>query len=123
MGDINFPTPFRMFVKEASTALISIILTLSIFFIPSNVLAEQDEILIEGNITWEGEMVLDDDIIIANGASLTITNSEIIASGEVEVFVDSKSSLIIEDSKFISENPPSYLVGFGYAPPATKPEK
>ena len=114
MGDINFPTPFRMFVKEASTALISIILTLSIFFIPSNVLAEQDEILIEGNITWEGEMILDDDIIIANGASLTITNSEIIASGEVEVFVDSKSSLIIEDSKFISENPPSYLVGFGY---------
>ena len=92
MGDINFPTPFRMFEKEASTALIYIILTLSIFFIPSNVLAEQDEILIEGNITWEGEMILDDDIIIANGASLTITYSEIIASGEVEVFVDSKSS-------------------------------
>ena len=51
MADINFPTPFRMFVKEASTALISIILTLSIFFVPSNFLAEQDEILIEGNIT------------------------------------------------------------------------
>ena len=114
MGDINFPVCFRENVKEASTVLISIIFTLSLLFIPSQVMAEQDDILIEGNITWEGQMVVDDDIIVANGASLTITNSEIITSGEVEVFVDSSSSLVIEGSKFISENSPSYLVGFGY---------
>jgi len=101
-------------MNETSTAIISGIISIFLLIIPSSVLAEDNDILIEGNITWEGEMLLEDNIIVSNGASLKISNSEIIASDGVSIFVDSSSSLIIENSNFVAENYPNHLVGFGY---------
>ena len=105
-------------MKEVSTVIMTGIITLSVLLIPIPMMAEENDILIEGNMTWEGVMRIENDIHVANGASLKILNSEIFAtstsSDGIEIFVDNESSLVIENSRFINENPPNYLVGFGY---------
>ena len=51
-------------MKEVSTVIMTGIITLSVLLIPSPMMAEENDILIEGNITWEGEMLIEEDILV-----------------------------------------------------------
>ena len=51
---------------------------------------------------------------VLNGGSLSLVGSHLSVSSNVQIFVDSSSSLRLVDSDIASESPPGGLAGFGY---------
>jgi len=87
--------------------------------IPSNAVADSNDIIVESELTWDQSMTLSNNIRVVNGGVLNLESSD----GEktefsidigVEIFVDKDSRINIRDSKVVSSQPPSGLVGFGY---------
>ena len=94
--------------------LMCLILIFSVSAIPSNSVAEGDDIIIESNMTWSDEVTLTQNVRIVNGGSLSFVNSQVEISNEVSIYVDSTSSLNLENSELSASHPPSGLAGFGY---------
>ncbi len=86
----------------------------SVSIIPSNAVAEGDDIIIESDMTWSDDMTLSQNVRVVNGGSLSFVNSQVDISNGVEIYVDPTSSLTIENSELSSIQPPSGLAGFGY---------
>jgi hypothetical protein len=87
--------------------------------LPANVVADSDDIIVESELTWDQSMTLSNNVRVVNGGILNLETSD----GEisefsidigVEIFVDKDSRINIRDSKVVSLQPPSELVGFGY---------
>ncbi len=94
--------------------MLCLILLFSVSIIPSNAVAEGDDIIIESDMTWSDDMTLSQNVRVVNGGSLSFVNSQVDISNGVEIYVDPTSSLTIENSELSSIQPPSGLAGFGY---------
>ena len=94
--------------------MLCLILLFSVSIIPSNAVAEGDDIIIETDMTWSDDMALSQNVRVVNGGSLSFVNSQVDISNGVEIYVDPTSSLTIENSELSSIQPPSGLAGFGY---------
>lgn len=73
-----------------------------------------DDMLIESDITWTEGQNIDGVVKILDGGKLTIIDSEIIFSPESSLEIDKGGLLVLEQTKFTSENIPSDLKGYGY---------
>ena len=91
-----------------------LVLLFSVAFIPCNAVAEGDDIIIESNISWSDDMTLSQNVRVVNGGSLSLVNSQVDISNGVNIYVDSTSSLTLENSGLSASQPPSGLAGFGY---------
>ena len=94
--------------------MLCIMIFFSVAFIPGNSVAEDDDIIIESNMTWSGEMTLSQNVRVINGGSLSFANSQVDISNGVKIYVDSTSLLTLENSGLSAIEPPSGLAGFGY---------
>tara|TARA_Y100001970_G_scaffold91206_1_gene115057 strand:+ start:1437 stop:3134 length:1698 start_codon:yes stop_codon:yes gene_type:complete len=101
-------------MKERNPIMLCLILLFSVSIIPSNAVAEGDDIIIESDMTWSDDMTLSQNVRVVNGGSLSFVNSQVDISNGVEIYVDPTSSLTIENSELSSIQPPSGLAGFGY---------
>ena len=94
--------------------LLTAVLLLSVSLLSMNATAEGDEIIIESDMTWSDDMDLSQNVRVLNGGSLSMIDSQVTVSSNVQIFVDSSSSLRLVDSHISSDSPPSGLAGFGY---------
>tara|TARA_B100000683_G_scaffold72098_1_gene70608 strand:- start:5 stop:1780 length:1776 start_codon:yes stop_codon:yes gene_type:complete len=101
-------------MRKMKVGLLITILLLSVSVFSTNASAEGDDIIIESDMTWSGDMSLSQNVRVLNGGSLSLVDSDMIVSNNVQIFVDSSSSLILIDSDISSDSPPSGLAGFGY---------
>ena len=101
-------------MSKVEATLLIMALIMSVSMISINVTAEGDDIIIESDMTWNDEMSLSQNVRVLNGGSLNLVDSQLTISNNVQIFVDSSSSLRIVDSDISSDSPPSGLAGFGY---------
>ena len=101
-------------MNRKNPILLCLILLFSVSLIPSNAVAEGDDIIIESEMTWSDDMTLSQNVRVVNGGSLSFVNSKVDISNGVNIYVDSTSSLTIENSGLSAIQPPSGLAGFGY---------
>ena len=113
-GDIHVPLPRRDVMKKRNPIKLCLILLFSVSIIPSNAVAEGDDIIIESDMTWSDDMTLSQNVRVVNGGSLSFVNSQVDISNGVGIYVDSTSSLNMENSGLSAIQPPSGLAGFGY---------
>jgi len=101
-------------MNRRNPIMLCLVLLFSVAFIPSSAVAEGDDIIIESNMTWSNDMTLSQNVRVVNGGSLSFVNSQVDISSGVNIFVDSTSSLSLENSGISASQPPSGLAGFGY---------
>ena len=101
-------------MNRRNPIMLCLVLLFSVAFIPSNAVAEGDDIIIESNMTWSDDMTLSQNVRVVNGGSLSFVNSQADISNGVNIYVDSSSSLFLENSGLSASQPPSGLAGFGY---------
>ena len=104
----------RALMRKMEAKLLTVVLLLSVSLLSINVTAEGDEIIIESDMTWSDDMSLSQNVRVLNGGSLSLVDSHLTISSNVQIFVDSSSSLRLVDSDISSDSPPSELAGFGY---------
>ena len=97
---------------EAKLLIAILLLSVSVFSMSAS--AEGDDIVIESDMTWSDDMALSENVRVVNGGSLSLVDSRFTVSNNVQIFVDSSSSLRLIDSHITSDNPPDGLAGFGY---------
>ena len=101
-------------MSRRNPIMLCLLLLLSVAFIPSNAVAEGDDIIVESDMTWSDDMTLSQNVRVVNGGSLSFVNSQMDIANGVEIYVDQTSSLTIENSGLSAMQPPSGLAGFGY---------
>ena len=101
-------------MSRRNPIMLCLLLLLSVAFIPSNAVAEGDDIIVESDMTWSDDMTLSQNVRVVNGGSLSFVNSQMDIANGVEIYVDQTSSLTIENSGPSAMQPPSGLAGFGY---------
>ena len=101
-------------MNRRNPIMLCLILLFSVSIIPSNAVAEGDDIIIESDMTWSDDMTLSQNVRVVNGGSLSFVNSQVDISNGVGIYVDSTSSLNMENSGLSAIQPPSGLAGFGY---------
>lgn len=74
----------------------------------------RDTLLIESDITWTEDQVIDGDVRVLNGGMLTIIDAEITFSSESSLIIDDGGAVVLEGSTFTSEKIPTDLAGYGY---------
>ena len=104
----------RALMRKMEVKLLTVVLLLSASLFSINVTAEGDDIIIESDMTWSDDMSLSQNVRVLNGGSLSLVDSHLTVSSNVQIFVDSSSSLRLVDSDISSDSPPSELAGFGY---------
>ena len=97
---------------EAKLLIVVLLLSVSVFSMSAS--AEEGDIVIESDMTWSDDMSLSQNVRVVNGGSLNLVDSHFTISNNVQIFVDSSSSLKLVDSDIISDSPPDGLAGFGY---------
>ena len=105
---------YGLSMNRRNPIMLCIMLFFSVAFIPGNSVAEDDDIIIESNMTWSDEMTLSQNVRVINGGSLSFVNSQADISNGVKIYVDSTSLLTLENSGLSAIEPPSGLAGFGY---------
>ncbi|MBI87503.1 MAG: hypothetical protein CMB67_00525 [Euryarchaeota archaeon] len=113
-GDIHVPVSWRVIMDRSKSIMIGLILLASLVVTSTNVYADDEDIIIESNMTWSSDMTLSQNVRVMNGGSLSIIDSQVNISNGVGIYVDSSSSLSLENSGLSSINAPSGLAGFGY---------
>ena len=108
------PLQDEVAMNRRNSIMMCLVLLFSASVIPSNAVAEEDDITIESNMTWSDDMTLSKNVRVVNGGSLSFVDSQVDISNGVNIYVDSTSSLTLENSRLIASQPPSGLAGFGY---------
>ena len=85
-------------MSKLEATLLTMVLIISVSMFSINVTAEGDDIIIESDMTWNDEMSLSQNVRVLNGGSLNLVDSQLTISNNVQIFVDSSSSLRIVDS-------------------------
>ena len=101
-------------MNRRNPIMMCLILLFSVVIFPANAVAEGDDIIIESNMTWSDDMTLSQNVRVVNGGSLTFVGSQVNISNGVNIYVDSTSSLELENSRLMAAQPPVGLAGFGY---------
>ena len=101
-------------MNRRNPIMMCLILLFSVVIFPANAVAEGDDIIIESNMTWSDDMTLSQNVRVVNGGSLTFVGSQVNISNGVNIYVDSTSSLELENSRLMAAQPPAGLAGFGY---------
>lgn len=76
--------------------------------------AESAETVIDSQVEWVDDRMLDGDLRIVSGGELTINGLSMTIADGVSVIVEEGGVLNVRDSTIESENPPSGLAGYGY---------
>ena len=106
-------------MSKRLTFLVCLTMAAASITLPANVVADSDDIIVESELTWDQSMTLSNNVRVVNGGILNLETSD----GEisefsidigVDIFVDKDSRINVRDSKVVSLQPPSELVGFGY---------
>ena len=106
-------------MSKRLTFLVCLTMAAASITLPANVVADSDDIIVESELTWGQSMTLSNNVRVVNGGILNLETSD----GEisefsidigVDIFVDKDSRINVRDSKIVSLQPPSELVGFGY---------
>ena len=113
-GDIHVPNYERADMRKMEAKLLIAVLLLLASVFSMSASAEEDDIVIESDMTWSDDMSLSRNVRVVNGGSLNLVDSHFTVSSNVQIFVDSYSSLRLVDSHIISDSPPGGLAGFGY---------
>ena len=101
-------------MKKMKIRLLTAALLLLVSVFPVNTVAEGEDIIIESDMTWSNDMSLSQNVRVLNGGSLNILDSQMTISSNVQIFVDSSSSLRLVGSDIYADSPPTGLAGFGY---------
>ena len=80
-------------MERSKSIMISIILLASLVASTTNSSADGEDIIVESNMTWSGEMTLSQNVRILNGGSLSFVDSKVNISSGVGIYVDASSSL------------------------------
>ena len=113
-GDIHVPNYERADMRRMEAKLLTTVLLLSVSVFSMSASAEGDDIIIESDMTWSDDMSLSQNVRVVNGGSLSLVDSHFTVSNNVQIFVDSSSSLRLVDSDITSDSAPGGLAGFGY---------
>ena len=105
---------YGLSMNRRNPVMLCLVLLFSVAMFPNSVVAEEDDIIIESNMTWSDDMSLSHNVRVVNGGILNFVDSEVSISDGVEIFVDENSILGIYNSSLISSAPPGELVGYGY---------
>ena len=106
-------------MSKRLTFLVCLTMATASIALPSNAVADSDDIIVESELTWDQSMTLSNNVRVVNGGVLNLESSDGVKTDfsvdfGVEIFVDKDSRINIRDSKIVSSQPPSGLVGFGY---------
>ncbi|MBR79870.1 MAG: hypothetical protein CMA88_03695 [Euryarchaeota archaeon] len=88
----------RGLVNTRVAQLVCLFLVFSVISLPGNSMAQDDDIIIESNLTWAHDMDLSKNVRVLNGGSLTFAGADFSITDGVEIFVDSSSSISIHSS-------------------------
>ena len=91
-----------------------VLISASISLSPKALAEAEGDIVVESDMIWVQEMTLAQNVRVVNGGSLTISNAQLSIEEGMNLFVDSNSSILVENSHLVSTDPPSGLVGYGY---------
>ena len=93
-------------MRRMEAKLLTAVLLLSVSLFSMSASAEGDDIIIESDMTWSDEMFLSQNVRVLNGGSLSLVDSDLTVRNNVQIFVDSSSSLRLIDSDISSDSPP-----------------
>ena len=83
----------RALMRKMEAKLLIAVLLLSVSVFSINASAEGEDIIIESDMTWSDDMSLSQNVRVLNGGSLSLVDSQLTVSSNVQIFVDSSSSL------------------------------
>ena len=72
-------------MNRRNPIILCLVLFFSVTIIPSNAVAEGDEIIIESDMTWSDDMTLSENVRVVNGGSLSLVNSQVDISSGVNI--------------------------------------
>ena len=96
-------------MRKMEAKLLIAVLLLSVSVFSMNASADGDDIVIESDMTWSDDMSLSQNVRVINGGSLSLVDSHFTVSNNVQIFVDSSSSLRLVDSDITSDSAPGGL--------------
>ena len=102
------------FMSIRSATIMTFVLMASICISCIQTSAEDPDLVIDGDVTWGSEEVIDGTIRIADGGTLTLLEADVSVSTGSMIVVENGGSLILDDSNLASTSPPSGITSFGY---------
>ena len=102
-------------MSKSKTVLLAIFLLTTLGTTTSlNVAAQPSEIVIDSQVEWIEDRLLEADLRIVSGGDLTLNDLTLSIHEEVNIYVESGSTLNVHNSEIIDLNPPTGLAGYGY---------
>ncbi len=102
-------------MSRTKSTLLCILLVGSLFSVASfGVSGESGETVIDSQVEWVDDRLLEGDVRIVSGGELTINGLSLTVADGVSLIVDEGGVLNVRNSVIESENPPSALAGYGY---------
>ncbi len=97
-----------------SATILTLILIASVCISCVQASAEGADLVIDSNVTWESDEVIDGSIRVSDGGSLTISGVDVSVTSGSSIVVDNGGLLIVEDSNIFSTSPPTGISSYGY---------
>ncbi len=97
-----------------SATIMTVVLIASICISCVNASAEDAELVIDSDVTWESNEVIDGAIRISDGGSLTISGIDVSVAPGSSIVVDNGGYLIVDDSHIAATSPPTGISSYGY---------
>lgn len=101
-----------MSIRSATT--MTFLLMASICISCIQVSAEDPDLVIDTDVTWGSEEVIDGVIRIADGGTLNLLETDVSVSSGSTIVVERGGSLILDGSSLASTTPPTGITSFGY---------
>lgn len=102
-------------MSRTKSTLLCILMIVSLFSVsPFGVGAESTETVIDSQVEWVDDRLLEGDVRIVSGGELTVNGLTLTIADGASVIVDEGGILNVRNSAVESENPPSGLIGYGY---------
>ena len=111
---IDLPLGYASTMSGRSATILTLILMASICVSCIQVSAEDAELVIDSNVTWESNEVIDGAIRISEGGSLTISGIDVSVTHGSSIVVDNGGLLTVEDSNIAATSPPTGISSYGY---------
>ena len=111
---IDLPLRPARTMSGRSATILTLILIASVCVSCIQASAEDADLVIDSDVTWESNEVIDGAIRISDGGSLTISGIDVSVASGSSIVVDNGGSLIVEDSHIAATSPPTGITSYGY---------
>ncbi len=102
-------------MRRTKSTLLCILMIGSLLSVaPVSVSAQSGETVVDSQIEWTEDRLLEGDVRIVSGGELTINGLTLTIADEVSVIVEEGGILTVRDSSIESQNAPTGLAGYGY---------